>query len=360
MYCGACGQENPSEHRFCSGCGKPLRATTPTAPSQSVKWSVILQAPTADETSRYYTIKKLAEVMKTNEQQAKQKVEAAPCILATVESLAEAERLRRELRPTDVALLIRPVGQEQLEHLREQARPQTQELPQRTALPHHVPTYEELAEMGRKVEEEYEARSTGRYWSKTGQKTTWTKTSMLGVSEAVALPLSYVFGLSAALLWQILPLQRQGGMTVSVHQEIAKWLLPVAFVVALTLVARRKLSVALGVVGKVVGVAIVFFFFTLIIRGCESVLTTSSRTPDRIEALTMAQQFVRDALPTPSTAKFPWPSEHDVEDLGQGRWKVISYVDAENVFGARVRTHYAVVIQHTGNGKWRLEDIATQ
>lgn len=33
MFCGQCGKENPTEHRFCSACGRPLVAETSRGPA---------------------------------------------------------------------------------------------------------------------------------------------------------------------------------------------------------------------------------------------------------------------------------------------------------------------------------------
>ena len=40
MFCGACGQENPTEHTFCSTCGKPLKIDTSSLQTPEKQYSV--------------------------------------------------------------------------------------------------------------------------------------------------------------------------------------------------------------------------------------------------------------------------------------------------------------------------------
>lgn len=84
----------------------------------------------------------------------------------------------------------------------------------------------------------------------------------------------------------------------------------------------------------------------------------SEKLPDKIATYTMAQQFVKDRLRAPRTAKFPWGSgDHHVEHLGNARFRVVSHVDAQNAFGALIRNNYVAVLQYVGNDRWRLEDL---
>lgn len=74
-----------------------------------------------------------------------------------------------------------------------------------------------------------------------------------------------------------------------------------------------------------------------------------------------AQLFVKDKLKSPSTAEFPF-SPDDVWSLGENRYKVISYVDSQNSFGATIRTKYIAVLKYIPGkgskpGTWELEDL---
>jgi RNA polymerase subunit RPABC4/transcription elongation factor Spt4 len=80
--------------------------------------------------------------------------------------------------------------------------------------------------------------------------------------------------------------------------------------------------------------------------------------PDKLGAYTMAQQFIKERLKSPSTAEFP--SEHSDElttHLGDGKFIVDSYLDAQNSFGAIVRVEYRVKLEHINEDTWRLLDI---
>lgn len=72
----------------------------------------------------------------------------------------------------------------------------------------------------------------------------------------------------------------------------------------------------------------------------------------------MSQQYVKDQLKAPSTAKFPWYEDAFVFDLGGGKFQVNAYVDAENSFGAKLRSHYTCKLQKIEDGDyWILEEI---
>lgn len=77
-------------------------------------------------------------------------------------------------------------------------------------------------------------------------------------------------------------------------------------------------------------------------------------------ACVMAEGFVKDRLVAPSTAKFPNPGGADCKASRRGNtWTVASFVDAQNSFGAMMRSDYAAQLSTDTQGeKWRLEDIA--
>ena len=57
-------------------------------------------------------------------------------------------------------------------------------------------------------------------------------------------------------------------------------------------------------------------------------------------AITLAQELVKKELKSPSTAKFPWSfSEYTVSRSGEN-WIVKGYVDAQNSFGAMIRSNF--------------------
>ena len=76
-----------------------------------------------------------------------------------------------------------------------------------------------------------------------------------------------------------------------------------------------------------------------------------------VEAFVMSQRFVKRQLRSPATAKFPSILEADVRDLGDGRFLVSAYVDAENAFGALIRTHYKATLRRIGEERWQAESV---
>ncbi len=70
----------------------------PQNSKQNDRYSVILQSVLQDEFGRFALSKKLAATLKISQQDAIAKIEEAPCIIATVEGLAEAEKLEQELQ----------------------------------------------------------------------------------------------------------------------------------------------------------------------------------------------------------------------------------------------------------------------
>jgi len=110
-------------------------------------------------------------------------------------------------------------------------------------------------------------------------------------------------------------------------------------------VARHHASEVRFAKGCVVALVIAVGLFILAIASSKS--PTSNRSdakPDRISqriaAVFACQDRVREALKAPSTASFPSESEANVRDKGSGIAIVISHVDAQNAFGARLRTRW--------------------
>jgi len=76
---------------------------------------------------------------------------------------------------------------------------------------------------------------------------------------------------------------------------------------------------------------------------------------DKIDLHIQAQYFVLQTLKAPSTAKFP-ALPYEVVDLEDGRYKIISYVDSQNSFGAMLRSDWSVVMKFNTD-RWHPERI---
>jgi hypothetical protein len=60
-----------------------------------------------------------------------------------------------------------------------------------------------------------------------------------------------------------------------------------------------------------------------------------------LKAYSCAKQYVKTNLLSPSTADFPW-SDYRIWILTDSTVVIKSYVDAENVFGAKIRQDYRI------------------
>lgn len=97
-------------------------------------------------------------------------------------------------------------------------------------------------------------------------------------------------------------------------------------------------------------VAAVIVLFAVILN------TASGGSPDTrsdTAAFVMCQDFVRDRLKSPSTAAFPTIREARVQSVGEQEWQVRSHVDAQNSFGAELRTEWSCDIEYLGDEEWR-------
>lgn len=73
----------------------------------------------------------------------------------------------------------------------------------------------------------------------------------------------------------------------------------------------------------------------------------------------MAQEFVKDSLKAPSTAQFASCGSSDtVITHSANHWTVMSFVDAQNGFGAQLRNDYLAEMQFDpATDKWTLTNI---
>jgi len=81
--------------------------------------------------------------------------------------------------------------------------------------------------------------------------------------------------------------------------------------------------------------------------------------PDKTEAYIMSQQFVKNCLKAPSTAKFPRAIEWEghTTQIDSRTFLINSWVDSQNSFGAMLRTKFSCKVQYKGNDQWTCLDI---
>jgi len=102
--------------------------------------------------------------------------------------------------------------------------------------------------------------------------------------------------------------------------------------------------------------------------------TSPSRSPDPADQARLAetvdaerawrycQDAVRARLKAPSTARFP--GREAVDGLvvkgsdGTVAYQVVSYVDAQNSFGAMIRTQFECVARKLPDGRWEVSSVS--
>lgn len=67
----------------------------------------------------------------------------------------------------------------------------------------------------------------------------------------------------------------------------------------------------------------------------------------------MAISFMEKQLKAPATAKFASKDASNIYKLGDNLYEVNSYVDAQNSFGALIRTSFTIVVKDEGE-TWQL------
>ena len=109
--------------------------------------------------------------------------------------------------------------------------------------------------------------------------------------------------------------------------------------------------------------AVLGLIFLLILMGWIGSLSmgpgnSSSSMEDRaFTAWAMHSLFIKNALKAPSTADFAPRAESSVETIAPNTYKITSYVDAQNSFGAKIRNHYEITLKDNGPDKWQLIDL---
>lgn len=80
----------------------------------------------------------------------------------------------------------------------------------------------------------------------------------------------------------------------------------------------------------------------------------------RTSAYTMAKVFVERRLRAPSTAEFPWMTSDGVRVIHRSgcEFTVYGYVDAQNGFGAMIRTRFIAELAYAPEpDEWRASEV---
>ena len=84
----------------------------------------------------------------------------------------------------------------------------------------------------------------------------------------------------------------------------------------------------------------------------------------RAGTVVVCENQMTSQLRAPGTADYPFGHVANVQDLGNDRYRLRSYVDAENAFGGEVRTNFVCVVEVSGSGgdvsDYRIVEFDTQ
>lgn len=116
-------------------------------------------------------------------------------------------------------------------------------------------------------------------------------------------------------------------------------------------------NVATGCVSLIILILAVVFLWNGCTDSSDSPKSTTSKRPTETDAYFMTWEFVKSNLKAPSTAEFPYSNRAEIIATGINQWKVTAYVDSQNSFGAKIRTHYIATVRYIGNDEWELVNI---
>jgi len=82
------------------------------------------------------------------------------------------------------------------------------------------------------------------------------------------------------------------------------------------------------------------------------------KTNNSSMAYAMMQQFVKDSLVSPGSAKFEWITEPGCQIGKDGfDYLISSWVDSQNRFGATIRTRFWGTVRQVDKDNWQLLDL---
>jgi len=79
---------------------------------------------------------------------------------------------------------------------------------------------------------------------------------------------------------------------------------------------------------------------------------------DKIDAQIFVENRVKAVLKAPSTARFPSVRKWEMKKLHGQTYRIGSYVDAQNSFGAMIRTRFVGIAEQVSKGRWKLISLS--
>lgn len=121
----------------------------------------------------------------------------------------------------------------------------------------------------------------------------------------------------------------------------------------------RRSSRSMALLIAAFGLLVTVSWLTGVFGGSSAATAPKVRTPDQFDAQVMCQQFVTDRLKAPASAVYASGRAVQRERLDGDRYRIRSYVDAQNSFGAQVRTSFDCTVRYTHDEQWSLEQLTT-
>jgi hypothetical protein len=100
-------------------------------------------------------------------------------------------------------------------------------------------------------------------------------------------------------------------------------------------------------------------FCTFVGLGITNITTTVRANKRNLAIFNICQSFTTNSLKAPATAKFPEFNIRMLTEVDDGSYTVKSYVDAQNGFGALIRSDFVCHVKPVA-GSWVLLDLSVQ
>ena len=108
-----------------------------------------------------------------------------------------------------------------------------------------------------------------------------------------------------------------------------------------------------GMVSNLFVVGIILTFLYVVVK-----LVSVGGRDNKVDAWVLTKHAVEQKLKSPSTAKFPSYGGKDVKFTEYDDTCIItSYVDAQNSFGAKVRSSFVATLKKNSNGDYIVESV---
>ena len=103
-------------------------------------------------------------------------------------------------------------------------------------------------------------------------------------------------------------------------------------------------------IGKILLIITAIIILLVVIKSFQTPVKISTE-PNKYSAIAIAEKFVKQSLKAPSTAEFSPMDETKINIFEDNDVWVDGYVDAQNSFGAMLRSRYSVKMKYNPNNR---------